>query len=162
MPLVGVAGTPFSYPGKNSGGADTKPVVTVFTRIELFGVIGAGAVGAGVHAAIAPEHLREWAPLGASFVAVAVLFAAAVAALTLRPNDRRPLTAVGALLATVAGGYVVTRLVAIPPLDPEREPFDTLGVCTSAIEVIGLALAVHIQMPRRRLRSPSLSLGGRR
>ena len=60
--------------------------MTRFTRIEFFGVIGAGAVGAGVHAAIAPEHLREWAPLGASFVAMAILFAAAVAALALDPT----------------------------------------------------------------------------
>jgi hypothetical protein len=129
---------------RNGAGQDTKYVMTRFIRIELFGLIGAGAVGAGVHAAIAPEHLREWAPLGASFVAVALLFATAVAALALRPGDRRPVTALGALLATVAGGYVVTRLVAIPPLDPERESFDTLGICTSAIEVLGLVLAVHI------------------
>jgi hypothetical protein len=141
---------------------DTKYVMTRFARIELFGLIGAGAVGAGVHAAIAPEHLREWAPLGASFVAVAILLAAAVAALALRPGDRRPATALGALLATVAAGYVATRLVAIPPLDPEREPFDTLGICTSAIEVFGLVLAVHIHTPPRRLPSLSLSSGGRR
>jgi hypothetical protein len=133
-----------------------------FTRLDLFGLTGAGAVGAGVHAAIAPEHLHEWAPLGASFVAVAILLAAAVAALALRPDDRRLATALGALLATVAGGYVVTRFVAIPPLDPERESFDTLGICTSAIEVFGLVLAVHIHTPRRRLRSLSLSSGGRR
>jgi hypothetical protein len=125
--------------------------MTRLTRIELFGLIGAGAVGAGVHAVIAPEHLREWAPLGASFVAVAVLLAAAVAALALRPDDRRPAAALGALLATVAGGYVVTRLAALPPLDPERESFDALGICTSAIEVFGLVLAVHMHRPRRRL-----------
>ena len=136
--------------------------MTRFSRIELFGLIGAGAVGAGVHAAIAPEHLHEWAPLGASFVAVAILLAAAVAALALRTDDRRPVTALGTLLATVAGGYVVTRLIAIPPLDPERESFDTLGICTTAIEVVGLVLAVHIRTPQRRLRYPSLSLGGRR
>jgi hypothetical protein len=136
--------------------------MTRFTRIELFGLIGAGTVAAGVHAAMAAEHLREWAPLGASFVAVAILLAAAVAALGLRPEDRRPVTALGALLATVAGGYVVTRLVAIPPLDPERESFDTLGICTSAIEVFGLVLAVHIHTPRTRLRYLSLSSGGRR
>jgi len=141
---------------------DTKYVMTLFRRIELFGLIGAGAVGAGVHAAIAPEHLHEWAPLGASFVVVAILFAAAVAALALLPSDRRPVTALGALLAAVAGGYVVTRLVAIPPLDPERESFDTLGICTSAIEVFGLVLAVHILTPPRRLRHLSLSSGGRR
>lgn len=136
--------------------------MTRLARIELFGLIGAGAVGAAVHAAIAPEHLREWTPLGASFVAAAILFAAAVALLALRPDDRRPVTALGALLATVAGGYVLTRLVAIPPLDPERESFDTLGICTSAIEVFGLVLAVHMQTPRRRLRYLSLSSGGRR
>ena len=130
--------------------------------MELFGLIGVGAVGAGVHAAIAPEHLREWAPLGAGFVAVAILLAAAVAALALRPDDRRPATLLGALLATVAGGYVVTRLVAIPPLDPERESFDALGICTSAIEVFGLVLAVHIHTRRWRSRRPSLSAGGRR
>ena len=136
--------------------------MTRLTRIELFGLIGAGAVGAGVHAAIAPEHLHEWAPLGASFVAVAILFATAVAALALRPDDRRPVTALGALLATVAVGYVVTRLVAIPPLDPERESFDALGISTSAIEVAGLVLAVHVHVPPRRLRHLSLSSGGRR
>jgi hypothetical protein len=66
------------------------------------------------------------------------------------------------LLATVAAAYVVTRLVAIPPLDREREPFDTLGIGTSAIEVFGVVLAVHIHTPRRRLRYPALSSGGRR
>jgi hypothetical protein len=118
--------------------------VVRFSRLEVFGLLGAGAVGSGVHAAIAPEHLREWAPLGASFVAMAVLLAAAVAAVALRPDDRRLVTALGVLLATVASGYVVTRFVAIPPLDPERESFDTLGSCTTAIEVFGLVLAVHI------------------
>ena len=99
--------------------------MTRLARLELFGLIGAGALGAGVHAAIAPEHLREWVPLGASFVAVAVL------------------------LAAVATGYLVTRLVAVPPLDPERESFDTLGICTSAVEVFGVVLAVHIALIRR-------------
>lgn len=92
--------------------------MTRLNRIELSGLIGAGAVGAGVHAAIAPEHLHEWAPLGASFVAVALLLAAAVAALALRPDDRRRVAALSVLLATVATGYLVTRLAAIPPLDP--------------------------------------------
>jgi hypothetical protein len=39
---------------------------------------------------------------------------------------------------------------------------ETLGICTSAVEVFGLALAVHIHTPRRRLRYLSLSSGGRR
>jgi hypothetical protein len=123
--------------------------MTRLARLELFGLIGAGALGAGVHAAIAPEHLREWVPLGASFVAVAVLLAAAVAAVALRRTDRRPVAALSVLLAAVATGYLVTRLVAVPPLDPERESFDTLGICTSAVEVFGVVLAVHIALIRR-------------
>lgn len=135
--------------------------MTRLARIELFALIGAGAVGAGVHAAIAPEHLREWPPLGASFVAVAAVLAAAVAAVALRPDDRRPAAALALILATVAAAYVVTRLAAIPPLDPEREPFDALGICTSAIEALGLLLAVLIHGPHTRL-TPQLSSGGRR
>jgi hypothetical protein len=123
--------------------------MTRVTRIELFALIGAGAVGAGAHAAIAPEHLHEWAPLGASFVAVAVLLAAAVAAVVIRRADRRPVAALSVLLAAVATGYLVTRLVAVPPLDPERESFDALGICTSAVEVFGVVLAVHITLIRR-------------
>jgi cytochrome bd-type quinol oxidase subunit 2 len=141
--------TYFLPPVRNGAGADTKHVMTRLTRIELFALIGAGAVGAGVHAAIAPEHLHEWAPLGASFVAVAVLLAAAVAAVVIRRADRRPVAALSVLLAAVATGYLVTRLVAVPPLDPERESFDALGICTSAVEVFGVVLAVHITLIRR-------------
>jgi CHASE2 domain-containing sensor protein len=127
-------------------------------RIELLGVLAAGAAGSGVHAALAPEHLHEWAPLGASFLAAAVLFAITVAALALRPEDRRPITVLAALFGAVAIGYVATRLAALPPLDPEREPFDALGICTSAVEAVGLLLAIHIQLPRTRL-SPASSGG---
>jgi len=135
--------------------------MTRFARIELFGLIGAGTVGAGVHAAIAPEHLREWVPLGASFVVAAVLLAAAVAAVAIRRADRRPVAALSVLLAAVATGYLVTRLAAVPPLDPERESFDTLGICTSLVEVFGVVLAVHIHTRRGRLRHLSLASGGK-
>ncbi|HEX3226267.1 MAG TPA: hypothetical protein VHQ89_09240 [Gaiellaceae bacterium] len=127
-------------------------------RIELLGVLAAGAAGSGVHAALASEHLHEWAPLGAGFLAAAVLFAIAVAALAVRPEDRRLLTVLAALLGAVAIGYVATHLAALPPLDPEREPFDALGICTSAVEALGLLLDVHIQLPRTRL-SPAPSGG---
>jgi hypothetical protein len=123
--------------------------------LELLCLIGAGAVSAGVHAAIAPEHLREWMPLGASFVVVAVLLATIVAALATRPYEPRLAGALGVLLASVAVGYVATRLAAIPPLDPEREPFDTLGIATSLIEVLGAAVAVDIAR-----RAHARTLGG--
>ena len=125
-------------------------------QLELLGLIGAGAVGAGVHAAIAPEHLREWVPLGMSFVAVTVLLAA-VAALAVRPTT-------GVSLSRWEACSHCRRPTSRPtgrdpPLDPEREPFDALGVVTSAIEALGLLLAAHISRPQAR---PSASnLNGR-
>src|ERR671924_53433 len=83
-----------------------------------------GAVSAGVHAGLAPQHLREWLPLGASFVAAAAAAAAGVVALAFRPASLRP-------------------------LDPDREPLDVLGVCTSALEAAGLVAAVGLGRSRR-------------
>jgi hypothetical protein len=104
-------------------------------------LIVAGAVGAGVHGAIAPEHVREWTPLGVAFVVTAVLLGAAVATLALRPTSVRAARAVAVVLAGVVVGYVATRVAALPPLDPEREPLDPLGVATTLIEATGLAFA---------------------
>jgi hypothetical protein len=120
-------------------------------QLELLGLIGAGAVGARVHAAIEPDHVREWTPLGASFVAVSIALATAVVGVSLRPRSGRLAFALALLLGAVAAAYLVTRLAAIPPLDPEREAFDALGVGTTSIEVVGLLLAAHLYRPRLRL-----------
>jgi hypothetical protein len=64
-------------------------------HLELLFLISAGAVGAGVHAAVAPAHLA-------------------------------------------------TRLAALPPLDPDREPFDPIGLGTTAVELAGLLVALHV------------------
>ena len=103
----------------------------------------AGAISAGVHAGLAPEHLHEWPPLGAAFVAAAAAAALSVAALVLRPGSAWPPRVLGALLGGLVVAYAVTRLAALPPLDPDREPLDLLGVCTCAIEVAGLVVAVR-------------------
>jgi drug/metabolite transporter (DMT)-like permease len=105
-------------------------------------LILAGAVSAGVHAGLAPEHLHEWPPLGAAFVAAAAAAALAVTALVLRPASPWPPRALGALLGGLVAAYALTRLTALPPLDPSREPLDVLGVCTCAIEAAGLLLTV--------------------
>jgi hypothetical protein len=60
----------------------------------------------------------------------------------------------GAVLGAVATTYALTRLVALPPLDPEREPLDTVGVCTGVVEAAGLLLALSLGQRRR----PRLSL----
>src|SRR5919197_3256361 len=104
----------------------------------------AGAVSAGVHAGLAPEHLHEWAPLGAAFVASAAATALAVAALVLRPASPWPRRALGVLLGGLVVAYALTRIAALPPLDPEREALDLVGVCTTAVEALGVAAAVRL------------------
>ena len=97
-------------------------------------LVVAGAAGAAVHAVLAPEHLREWAPLGASFAAGSAVLAVGVVALALRPSDRRIAGVVAFVLGVFVVGYVTTRLTAVPPLDPDREAFDVLGICTTPSE----------------------------
>jgi hypothetical protein len=104
----------------------------------------AGAVSAGVHAGLAPEHLHEWPPLGASFIVAAAAAALAVAALVLRPASPWPPRALGALLGGLVVAYALTRLAALPPLDPDRESLDLLGVCTVAVEALGVAAALRL------------------
>jgi hypothetical protein len=116
--------------------------------LELTVVVLAGSVATGVHAGLAPEHLHEWPPLGAAFVAAALAAGAAVAALAVRPTSPVPLRVLGLLLATLVAGYASTRLAALPPLDPEREPLDGLGVVTTSIEALGLLLALHLSIRR--------------
>ena len=113
----------------------------------------AGAVALGVHAGLAPEHLEEWAPLGACFIAAAVALAGSVAVLAAGRDHCGPAAAATALLlAVLVVGYVSTRVAALPPLDPDREPLDSLGVATTAIELAGLVVALHVA--RRPTSSP--------
>ena len=108
-------------------------------------LVVAGAVALGVHAGLAPDHLEEWAPLGACFIAAAVAAAGGVAVLAVGRDYCGPAAAALALLfATLVVGYLATRIAALPPLDPEREPFDSLGVVTTAIEAAGLVAAVRL------------------
>src|SRR5919201_3343725 len=115
-------------------------------------LVVAGAVSAGVHAGLAPEHLREWLPLGAAFVAAAAAAALPVAVFVLRPASPWPPRALGALLGGLVVAYALTRLAALPPLDPERESLDVVGVCTTAVEALGVAAAVRL--------APTVTPGG--
>lgn len=108
-------------------------------------LLATGAIAVGVHAGLAPDELREWAPLGACFVAAAVVLAGAVAVLaTGRGHCEQAAAALALLFVGLVVGYVATRIVAIPPLDPDREELDPLGVATTAVEVAGLVAALHL------------------
>jgi hypothetical protein len=112
---------------------------------ERMTLVVAGGVAVGVHAALAPDELREWAPLGASFVAAATALAVAVAVVAAGHRSSGRAAAVLALLFIgLVVGYVATRIVALPPLDPDREPLDALGVATTAVEAAGLVVALRL------------------
>ena len=128
------------------------------TRATTF-LIAVGAVSAGVHAGLAPEHLHESPPLGAAFLVAAMALATAVTALSLRPSRTAVVRLLGALLAAVASAYAVTRLTAVPPLDPSRESLDVLGVGTSSLEALGFLVAARIGRRQRGL-SLAVTTGG--
>lgn len=121
----------------------------------------AGAISVGVHAGLAPQHLHEWAPLGAAFVVAAVTGSAAVAALALRPASPWPPRLLGVLFGGLIAAYALTRLFALSPLDPTREPLDLIGTCTGAVEATGLVVALRLNRPRPVGRLPiALTPGG--
>src|ERR671923_3070835 len=70
-------------------------------------------------------------------------------ALAFRPASLWPPRVLGALLGSLVVAYALTRLAALRPLDPDREPLDVLGVCTSALEAAGLVAAVGLGRSRR-------------
>ena len=107
-------------------------------------LLAAGSVAAGVHAGLAPEHLHEWAPLGASFIASAVVAGALATAVALRPDLMWPVRTLVLVLAGLVGAYVLTRIVALPPLDPDREPLDTIGLVTVAAELAGVLAGLRL------------------
>lgn len=108
-------------------------------------LLAAGAIAVGVHAGLAPDELEEWAPLGACFVAAAGALAGGVAVLAVgRDHCRRAAAVLALLFAGLVVGYVATRLAALPPLDPDREPLDGVGVATTLVEAAGLVVAFRL------------------
>ena len=108
------------------------------------------AVSAGVHAGLAPSHLEEEPLLGFLFVAAVVVLAAVAVALARRLDSQLPVVAAATALAGLVTGYVATRTVGVPGL--EHEGWDSLGLATNAVELLGVAAAFQlIRTPRREI-----------
>ena len=102
------------------------------------------AISAGVHAALTPEHLREEASAGTGFLVATFLLAALCVVLTYRPGSRAAVAAAGAVLAGLVAAYALAITTGVPLLHTEPEPADGVGLATKAIELVGLAVAVHL------------------
>src|SRR5262245_53637835 len=96
---------------------------------------------AGIHAGLAPEHLKEMPPLGYAFIAAAVLGGVLAWALLSRPDDPRiPLLAgLFCLIQITAWALFVT--VHVPGFSGTPEAVETIAVVCKAVELAGVALA---------------------
>src|SRR5262245_226910 len=116
--------------------------IIIPTRHDL--LVVACATSAGVHAALVPEHLQESAATGAGVIASAVLLAALVVALTIRPGDRRVVASAGLTLVSLLVLYALATTSGVPVLQPEPEAVDGLALATKALELAGVLAAAAL------------------
>jgi hypothetical protein len=113
-------------------------------------LIVACAVSAGIHTALTPEHLAEGTAPGLAFAASAAALAGLCVALTVHPGVVPPL-ATSVLLAGLVAAYGLAVTSGLPVLHPEAEPVEALAVVTKAVELLGLAAALHLVLRGREL-----------
>jgi hypothetical protein len=121
----------------------------ILTGIARDALVVGCAVSAGIHAALTPEHLREEPAAGVGFLLSTGLLAALVVALTRRPASRAAVVAAGAVLAGLLLAYALAVTTGVPGLHPDVEPADRLALVTKAVELVGLAAALHLTAPGR-------------
>jgi len=118
------------------------------TRVNVLVQTGAStfvalvcAGGAGVHAALVPEHYEEGGiRLGGAFAVSAVLLG--ICALLSSRSTGRALPVV--VLLGTALAYLLSRTTGIPLLIDEPEEPDVLGLVTTVAEVVAAAVAALV------------------
>ena len=111
-------------------------------------LIVACAISAGIHAALAPGHLREEGPAAAGGFAIgAALLAVLAIALTHRVTPPR-LLAAGALMTGLLVSCALAITTGVPVLHPDVEPVDGLALFTKAVELVGLVAAADLLLSR--------------
>jgi hypothetical protein len=107
-------------------------------------VVVACAISAGVHAALAPEHLREAPLLGIGFLVSVPLLTGVIVALRRYPEQAISATAAAILLAGLIAAYAATRLWHLPGLAETPESLDPIGLATKLVEATGFLLALSL------------------
>ena len=99
---------------------------------------------AGIHAALAPEHLEEIPPLGYAFIVAAVIGGALAGGLVFRPDDRRlPLLAAVFCLGQI-GAWALFVTLAVPGFAGTPESVETIAVVSKAVEALGVLVALPL------------------
>jgi hypothetical protein len=106
------------------------------------------AASAGVHGALIAPHGHESTRLAFAFLLATVALVAAAVALGLDPTPAVSGAAASLLLA-IAAAYLLSRTTVVPGLTQHKEPFDTVGVVTSCLELAAAVVAVRQPNPRR-------------
>src|ERR687897_617749 len=107
------------------------------------GLLVACAFSAGVHIALASEHLGESALLGLGFLGSAALLLALGLGIYARPDSVRLPPLIAFLSAALIAAYVASRTVDLPVLHRAPEAVDPVGVITKGVEVVALVLSLH-------------------
>ena len=104
-------------------------------------VILAGAVSAGIHAALVPGHFDEGNGAALGFVAATLALAGLVMWLTWRPASGSALAAAAVTFGGLLASYALATTTGLPVLHPDPEPVDGLALLTKGIEAAGLLAA---------------------
>ena len=120
--------------------------------VERDVVVVSCAVSAGIHAALAPEHLADGQAAGLGFLGSGAILAAVAVAVTYRPSSAA-FAATAALLAGLVVSYGLAVTSGLALVHPEPEPIGALAVATKAIEIAGLLAACRLLLRGR----PSLA-----
>ena len=108
------------------------------------GLLVACAFSAGVHVALAPDHLGESALLGPGFLGSAAMLLALGLGIYVRPDSVRLPPLIALLSAALVAAYAASRTVGLPVLHPAPEAVDLVGVITKGVEVLAVVLSLHL------------------
>jgi drug/metabolite transporter (DMT)-like permease len=106
-------------------------------------LIGACAISAGIHAALAPEHYDEVKAAGIAFALSAVVLAVLAVVLSRRRSHWAP-AAAAAVFAGLIVAYLGAITTGVPVFHPEQEPVEALALFTKGVELAGLVAALGL------------------
>src|SRR5262245_2393743 len=127
----------------------TNDMISTSTRTGLLALCV--TFSAGIHAALAPEHLREMPPLGYAFIAAATIGGALACVLISRPDDRRIALLAALFCLGQIAAWALFVSVHVPGFSGTPEGIETIALISKATELAGVALAFPFALPSRRL-----------